>query len=69
MPNTKALLLAGLVLTGCTVGPDFERPAWYSPASWFGRDAAPKTTAVESVPVAAPIDVKWWTLFHDPELS
>lgn len=57
-----------LVLTGCTVGPNFKPPTWASPASWF---SGPKevVTPVRSVPIAAPIDVQWWNLFHDPELT
>ncbi len=57
-----------LVLTGCTVGPNFSPPTWASPASWF---SGPKeaVTPVRSVPVAAPIDAEWWNLFHDPELT
>jgi NodT family efflux transporter outer membrane factor (OMF) lipoprotein len=64
--------VAGLVgaaaLTGCTVGPDFKRPDWASPASWF---SGPKEVVRRppSIPVAEPIDVDWWTLFHDPVLT
>ena len=61
---------AGLLLTalaGCTVGPNFERPApWWSPAAWFGGHPTP---LVRSEPVAAPIDPNWWDLFRDPELT
>jgi NodT family efflux transporter outer membrane factor (OMF) lipoprotein len=65
---TKLALTAGLLaatgLGGCTVGPDFKRPAWSSPASWFGgRKEAP------SIPVAEPVDPSWWTLFRDPVLT
>jgi NodT family efflux transporter outer membrane factor (OMF) lipoprotein len=65
---TKLALTAGLLaatgLGGCTVGPDFKRPAWASPASWFGgRKEAP------SIPVAEPVDPSWWTLFRDPVLT
>jgi NodT family efflux transporter outer membrane factor (OMF) lipoprotein len=72
--NTKRLLAraAGLVaataLAGCTVGPDFKRPDWASPASWF---SGPKEAVIPppSIPVADPIDADWWTLFHDPVLT
>lgn len=61
-------LLAASALTGCTVGPDFKRPDWASPASWF---AGPKeaVTRPPSLPVAEPVDPDWWTLFHDPMLT
>jgi NodT family efflux transporter outer membrane factor (OMF) lipoprotein len=61
-------LAGAAVLTGCTVGPDFKQPTWMSPASWF---AGPKEALRRppSVPVQEPIDVEWWTLFHDPILT
>lgn len=64
---TTALLGAAL-LSGCTMGPDFQQPAWSSPGSWF---SGPKQTVKppQSVPVAEPVDVEWWTLFHDPVLT
>ncbi|WP_428490876.1 efflux transporter outer membrane subunit [Rhodopila sp.] len=62
-----AFLAAG-GLTGCTVGPDFQRPGWASPASWFsGPKEAVRRPA--SIPVAEPINPDWWTLFGDPVLT
>jgi NodT family efflux transporter outer membrane factor (OMF) lipoprotein len=59
---------AVLALGGCTVGPNFQVPSWASPASWFAgpKEAVPPEP---SVPVAAPIDPNWWTLFNDGELT
>jgi NodT family efflux transporter outer membrane factor (OMF) lipoprotein len=58
-------------LTGCTLGPNFQRPAaWWSPASWVGN--RPPITPVRDVvsrPDADPPDPEWWSVFHDPELS
>src|SRR5690242_16924078 len=61
-------LLGATVLDGCTVGPNFERPTWASPASWF---AGPKEAVKRphSIPVAKPIDLNWWELFKDPQLT
>src|SRR6201996_1340563 len=61
-------MLGAVALSGCTVGPDFKQPGWASPSSWF---AGPKEVVRQppSIPVAEPIDVDWWTLFHDPELT
>jgi len=61
-------LAGATALTGCTVGPDFTRPQWASPASWF---AGPKEAVKPppSIPVAEPVNVEWWTLFHDPVLT
>ena len=57
-----------LALGGCTVGPEFQVPSWASPTSWF---AGPKEQVppAPSIPVAAPIDPNWWTLFHDSQLT
>jgi NodT family efflux transporter outer membrane factor (OMF) lipoprotein len=58
-----AILLAG-VIAGCTVGPDYKKPAAAVPAKWDVqepfREAAPK----DAVPKTA-----WWTVFHDDELT
>jgi NodT family efflux transporter outer membrane factor (OMF) lipoprotein len=61
-------ILGATALSACTMGPDFQSPNWTSPASWF---AGPKEAVrpPRSVPVAEPVDVDWWTLFHDPVLT
>ena len=50
-------------LAGCSVGPDFQRPAPSLPASWsFDRRKDPAA--------AAPADLaRWWRRFHDPKLN
>ena len=65
-------LLAATMLSGCTVGPDFKRPDWASPSTWFaGRkepaQPAPGTHAL-SLAVAEPVDPNWWASFNDPTL-
>src|SRR3954454_9414145 len=63
-----ATALGTTTLGGCTVGPDFERPNWASPVSWFsGRREVVKPPP--SVLVAEPIDPNWWELFKDPQLT
>lgn len=56
-----------LLLAGCTVGPDFHKPAPpYDPNSFLtGRTAADGA----SQPRVAPIEVSWWKSFNDPELD
>lgn len=57
--------IALLVLAGCSVGPDFHRPAVTSDAHWKplpGANGAP--TFTEATP-----DVEWWASFGDPELT
>jgi len=52
------------LLVGCTVGPNYRRPAAPVPAKWDvtepWRESAPK----DAVPKG-----EWWSAFHDDELS
>ena len=64
--TSTALVLAVAALAGCTVGPDFKRPAAPAAASYSTPAGAPN---VPSQTVAQPIDPAWWNIFHDPELS
>jgi len=47
-----------MLVSGCTVGPDFEEPAVESPGSYRTK---PDTTEDDA-------DLKWWQLFNDPQL-
>jgi len=61
---TLAILAPSLlVLAGCTVGPDYKRPALPPTASsWMESDATgPEATG--------PVDAQWWKAFGDPELD
>ena len=62
-----ALLSAGgLLLGGCLVGPDYERPASPAPPGWSGLDR----TSLKSLPVPEAPDLEaWWTQFKDPLLT
>jgi NodT family efflux transporter outer membrane factor (OMF) lipoprotein len=64
-PVVSSALL--LMVSGCTVGPDFHTPASpYNPISWFsGRSPAQAT----SQPVPQAVDIEWWESFRDPELD
>ena len=52
--------IVALLLGGCMVGPDYQRPAVELPGGLSGRGApvAPAT--------AAATRTDWWTLFNDP---
>jgi NodT family efflux transporter outer membrane factor (OMF) lipoprotein len=64
--HRPALAAASLLLiSGCTLGPDFMPPAGIAPTSW----SAVPSEHIASVPVAAPIDPSWWNVFHDRELT
>jgi outer membrane protein, multidrug efflux system len=52
------LVLALLLLAGCAVGPDFKEPVVQAPEGY-------RTSVMPSEPIT---DLKWWTLFDDPQL-
>lgn len=52
-------VLVALSITGCTMGPDYRRPAVPEPESYRGRDFP----TLESI-----ADTPWWELFGDPVL-
>jgi multidrug efflux system outer membrane protein len=54
-------LLAGLLLTGCMVGPAYHRPEFPAPAQH-----RPLTTEPEAASLA---DLPWWEVFQDPVLQ
>ncbi|HEX3438674.1 MAG TPA: efflux transporter outer membrane subunit [Pseudacidobacterium sp.] len=58
------IAFALMLLTGCTVGPNYKRPQVDVPGSYRGLapDAAPQTTASFA-------DEKWWTVFEDQQLQ
>jgi multidrug efflux system outer membrane protein len=51
-----------MVLGGCMVGPDYQRPALNLPEKFAEQ-------AVTQEQSSAPIQRDWWTLFNDPELN
>jgi len=55
---------AFLLLAGCTVGPDYERPAMQAPASW--KETGPWK---EAAPRDAIAKGSWWEVFGDPLLN
>lgn len=54
-------VVACLWLAGCTVGPNYKRPAVVTPPSYYHAAARSETTSLG--------DEKWWALFQDPELQ
>src|ERR1700686_3845728 len=59
-----AALGASVSLSGCTVGPKYQRPPMQAPAAWKTegpwREAAPK----DSIPKGA-----WWEIFNHQKLK
>jgi len=58
-----AVLIAAGWVTGCTVGPNYHRPAVQIPQNFRAPDPLPAPQA-ESL-----ADLKWWEVFKDPDLQ
>ena len=52
--------LLGLLVAGCTLGPDHERPDVAVPETWRSMDSAEQESLANT---------PWWELFQDPELE
>ena len=62
LKTLAAALSATLLLAGCAIGPDYQRPDTSLPERFGQADAA----AVATRPAVAK---EWWTLFQDPILN
>ncbi len=51
-------------LAGCTVGPNYKRPAAPVPAQWQVAEPFREATPKDAIPKTS-----WWTVFHDDELN
>jgi outer membrane protein, multidrug efflux system len=63
-PFTAAIAAIAAMLAGCTVGPNYNRPAAAVPAKW---DVAEPWR--ESAPKDANPKGEWWAVFHDDDLN
>lgn len=54
-----AMAVSALLVAGCTLGPDYQRPDRTAPSHWQAVPAAPE----------AALPDRWWTLFGDDALS
>jgi NodT family efflux transporter outer membrane factor (OMF) lipoprotein len=62
----KSLIAVGLMailLTGCTVGPNYRRPAIHAPDAFRAPAPAPPSDS------ASLADLKWWEVFKDEQLQ
>jgi outer membrane protein, multidrug efflux system len=64
MRNCLALLCAALVLSGCTMGPNYRRPTVAVPPTY--RGLVPDGTAQTETATLG--DQKWWDTFQDEQL-
>ena len=55
-----AAVVAGALLGGCALGPDYTRPAVVKPPTFRGQATAEATSFA---------DAPWWDVFHDPALQ
>jgi len=79
LPPSRAFLTAAslaALLTGCTVGPDFERPTAPSDQSYDSAATPPVTSnsdvhggEAQRFAVGADVPGEWWTLFRSPALD
>jgi NodT family efflux transporter outer membrane factor (OMF) lipoprotein len=74
--TARLSLGAGLLLAGCEVGPDFERPASPDVTGYTAQPLARQTASADVEGGAAQrfvqgLDIpgQWWTLFHSPAMN
>jgi len=60
MRTISTAVLLSLLLTGCTVGPKYKRPAIQPPADFY---------AERQIASGSEADAAWWDLFKDPALQ
>jgi multidrug efflux system outer membrane protein len=66
-----ALLGAVLMLSGCTVGPDYAEPRPEAPPEWSSIESQPGTGVGSRItPIASPaVLAEWWRSLEDPVLD
>jgi outer membrane protein, multidrug efflux system len=62
---TTLVTLAALMLSGCTVGPNYHRPVVQTPTSFRAPDESQQAQAQ----VTSLADLPWWQVFNDPQLQ
>lgn len=67
MRRVIVALAALLALVGCSVGPNYHRPAVDQPAAW--READSVTVTMPESTATALADTSWWELFGDTVLT
>jgi len=59
-----AALVASALAAGCTVGPNYHRPAAVVPAKWDVAEPWRESVPRDALPKGA-----WWSIFHDDDLN
>ncbi|MDI2113811.1 efflux transporter outer membrane subunit [Commensalibacter nepenthis] len=63
--NNFIFVFSLLLLGGCSVGPDWEKPTAKLPSSFLPPTGKPAKSQV----ITMPVDPMWWNIFQDKELS
>lgn len=64
LPSLLASAAIALLLAGCTVGPNYQRPAAPVPAKWDVAEPWRESSPKDAVPKG-----EWWSVFHDDDLN
>jgi len=59
-----AISAALLLISACSVGPDYVRPAFETPAAYKENEASKSSQSLDVV-----VSRNWWEIFADPELN
>src|SRR5881628_1560321 len=59
--RSAAAVLLGLVLAGCAIGPNYQRPFMTVPERYYADERADEARSLADVP--------WWDVFDDPILK
>ena len=65
MKTSLTILLTLLLICGCAVGPDYQRPGYPTPSTFRGEGPGIPTLPAE----ASFGDLKWFEVFKDPQAS
>src|SRR6267154_1403093 len=60
-----SVILASILIGGCTVGPKYHKPAVQTPTTYRDLRESPQAQAQ----VASYADLPWWQVFQDPQLQ
>jgi multidrug efflux system outer membrane protein len=68
MKRSAGVVVVSIILSGCTVGPDFKKPQPQMPQAWLPPTSQPTTS--QSIATNEPPQIAtWWTNFNDPHLD
>jgi NodT family efflux transporter outer membrane factor (OMF) lipoprotein len=67
--HSMTAALAAVIVGGCTVGPDFERPQIETEGAFVHTTAGNPTVPAQKIQVGAAIPEQWWRMFQSPALD